>query len=151
MKKIIILLVLIIVWLTLSAESSTLKKEKGEKEHVVLKGKLIFEQKNLNSIRFVMEDKLNGNYRLTLFEEKITKDSAFLVEKGTIVKNIFQKRIYKLSSYSIKKEKSINYLLIDFSNKELRNKKRLKIIILGIKIIYELEKEMGCDIYAHLE
>ena len=151
MKKIIIFLVLIIGWLTLSAESPILNKENKEKEHVVLRGKLIFKQKDLTPIRFLLEDKLNGYYRLTFFEENITKDSTFLKEKGIIINNILKKRIYKKSSYSIGNKKDVNYLLIDFSNIELRDKKRLKIIFLGIKVIYELEKKMGCSIYARLE
>ena len=69
--------------LALSGSSS--KKDKGEKEHIVLKGKIIFKVKNLNQIKFILEDKLGGCYRLTLFEEKRTNDSDFLKEKGTMV------------------------------------------------------------------
>jgi len=129
------------------------KKEKVEKEHVVLRGKLVFKEKGLSPIKFYLEDKLGGNYQLVMFEDKpVSKDGSFLIEKGIIVKDILKQRIWsKLDSLHIKKEKDINYLLISFSNEELENQNHFQIIFLGLKTIFELEKNINGSIYAKLE
>ena len=151
MRKVIILLMLIINCLTLYSSSYLIGKKK-EKDHVVLRGKFIFKEKGVFPIKFYLEDKMGGNYQLVIFEDEPTRDSSFLIKKGIIVKNIIKQKIWsKLDSLYLKKEKNINYLLIPFSNEELSDQNHLQIIFLGIKIIYELEKEMGCSIYAHLE
>jgi len=147
MKKIILFLVLILGWLTLFASSS-----EKEKEHVVLRGKLIFKEKYLPIMKFELIDKLGGYYSLIIFQETKINDSKFLIEKSLIVKSILKERIYsKLDSYSIKNEKNIDYLSFYFSNIELKSVSRFRILLIGIDTIYELEKKLGCHIYARLE
>lgn len=144
MKKIILFLMLAISLLALSESSS--KKEKREKEHIVLKGRIIFKVKNLNQIKFILEDKLGGCYRLTLFEEKITNDSDFLKEKGAVVEVIFKRRIYsKSDSFFI--EKDINSFQLNFLNSELKKMNYAKMVIIALKTIHEIEKNMDCSIY----
>jgi hypothetical protein len=144
MKKIILFIMLTIGLLALSGSSS--KKDKGEKEHIVLKGRIIFKVKNLNQIKFILEDKLGGCYRLTLFEEKITNDSDFLKEKGTMVEIIFKRRIYSKSDSSFN-EKDSNSFQLNFLNLELKENNYAKIVIIALKTIHEIEKNMDCSIY----
>lgn len=137
---------LIICSLSLVWASHSRKDNKREKEHVVLKGRIIFKEKNLNKIKFILEDKLGGQYRLTLFEEIKTDNSDFLKEKGSIVEIIFKKRIYsKLNSFI--NERDVNYFQMNFLNEEVKEKNYAEIIILAFKTIHDIEENMDCSIY----
>lgn len=145
MKKILLFLTLVICSLSF-VWSSPSRKDKKEKEHVVLKGKIIFKVKNLNQIKFTLEDRLNGKFRLTLFEETKTDNSDFLREKASIVEIIFKKRIYS-KLYSSFNEKDIIYFQMNFLNAEVKEKNYAEIVLLALKTIHEIEKNMDCSIY----
>ena len=122
-------------------------KDKKEKEHIVLEGRLVFKQKKSNQLIFVLEDKLGGYYRLTIFEKKITKDSVFLIENGGIVREIFKKRIYSNSNSCYIKEKNTNCFQINFSNSDVKHLNYSQLFFLALKIINEIENEIDCVIY----
>ena len=85
------------------------KKEKVEKEHVVLTGKMTSIEGQIN---FYLEDKLGGNYKLVL----MNNDSSILIKNGIVLKEILKKRVWSKINYSyLKRENDIYYLIIPFS------------------------------------
>lgn len=145
----IFLLIILLTPLTLQGSLGA-KEGTNKKEHVVLRG--IIKSKSGDNIKFNLKDKLNGNYQLIIFENEPTKDSHFIIKKGTIIKDILKEKIWsKIDTMHLKKENDITYLSIFFSNEELMDHNHLQILFLGVKTIFELEKRADVSISAKLE
>jgi len=143
-KKILLFLVLILGGLILTGGSPVKKREcvDPNNKDIFIRGKLTFKDKKMPVVRFWIEGE-KENYSLIIFEENSTTINERLKTTSDSVSVVFKERISSFLLRNTFNGVKRDFIVIDFNNKKIEEKRLRELIPLGYQIVREIQEKTG--------
>jgi len=147
-KRLLLFIVLILGGLILTGGSPVKRVIDPGNKDIFIRGRLIFKNKDLVPIKFWIQGN-DGCYSLIIFEENGTVVSKQLKNISDSVNNVFKDSISSFNTNTIFCGEKRYYVVIDFNNKRIENKRLRETIPFGYRVVKKLQETTGGKIYGY--
>lgn len=130
--------------------SSPIKKRaiNPHNKDVFVRGKLLFKNKDLAPIKFWIQGD-DGYYSLIIFEENGTTVSKQLKNVSDSVNIVFKDSISSFNTNTVFEAEKRSYVVIDFNNKRIEDKKLRELISFGYRVVKKLQETTGGKVVGY--